>query len=57
MLTIGKYTYAFVDLDVWLWAIVTNYRGPQEFGEVVTAFAEGFEPDHQTVTNIMKAMQ
>jgi hypothetical protein len=56
VLTIGKYTYALVDLDVWLKAIVTDYRGPQDFGNVVCAFAEEYEPPQDIVERIMRAL-
>ena len=58
-LTIGKLTYANVDLpcDNWAWAIVTDYEGSQEYGEVIVAFLPEYEPDHETVRNMMAAME
>lgn len=51
-------TYAHVDgpEDAWFWAIVTEYRGAQDYGNVVVAFAEGYEPDHATVRRMMEVM-
>jgi hypothetical protein len=53
---VGKYTYAFVDLDEWLWAIVTDYKGPQEFGEVICAFQELYQPELTNIEKFMKAL-
>lgn len=53
---IGKYTYAMVDLDVWMKAIVTGYQGPQEFDEVICAFAEDYEPAPDILERIMRAL-
>ena len=58
-ITVGKLTYANVDLpcDNWAWAIVTDYKGSQEYGEVIVAFLPEYEPDHETVRNMMAAME
>lgn len=47
----GKYTYATIDSpnDNWYPAIVTDYEGCQEYGEVVCAFAEEFPPSDEQI--------
>jgi len=59
IVTVGKLTYAEVDLpdDRWAWAIVTDHKGSQEYGEVIVAFMDGYEPDHEMVRNMMSAME
>ena len=37
-----KLTYAHVDCydDVWRWAVVTGYQGPQEYGAVIAIISD-----------------
>ena len=59
VVTVGKLSYAEVDLpdDRWAWAIVTDHKGCQEYGEVIVAFLADYEPDHETVRKMMAAME
>lgn len=36
----SKLTYAHIDLDAWVWAIVTDYHGPQDFGEIIAVVTD-----------------
>lgn len=56
--TRGELTYALVDCDdgVWRWAIVQNYRGPQEFDSLLMAFAPEHEPFAKHVKLMLEAL-
>lgn len=56
--TVGILTFAWVDLpnDEWAYAIVTNYEGSQDYGDVVCAFVDGFEPGDEAVGLMLAAL-
>jgi len=45
--TVGIFTFAHVEFwdDSWGWAIVTHYKGSQEYGDVVCGFVENVLPN------------
>lgn len=53
----GPFTFAKVDLpdDNWAWSIVTDYKGPQEYGDVIVVFLEGWEPTEPVVSCMLQA--
>ena len=50
----GRYTFAQVDLGKWLWAIVRDYVGPQEFGDVVCVFDAEHTPPPEVVQTLLQ---
>lgn len=55
----GTLTYAHVDGpdDVWFWAIVSGYKGCQDYDEVVVAFADGYEPNAEAIPAILRSLE
>jgi len=55
----GLLTYAYIDGpdDKWFWAIVTDYEGCQDYGEVIMAFEEEYAPSRNTVKTILAALE
>ena len=56
-MTFGPFTYAFVDDAKWLWAIVTNYKGSQEYDDILFAFDEDNLPTRRQVEIIIEALK
>ena len=50
---IDRFSFVKIDLDRWLWAIVSDYEGPQDFGEVFLVFAEDHMPDPEYIDNVL----
>jgi hypothetical protein len=56
--TLVKLTFAYVDTssDVWVWAIVTDYKNPQDYGEILVAFNEDMVPNRLMVVTMLNAI-
>lgn len=53
---IGPLTYARIDLDKWLWAIVYGYQDAQTFDIVLCAFDDNDLPNERTVRAMMRGI-
>lgn len=56
--TVGRFTFAKIDTssDVWLWSIVTDYEGSQDYGEIICSFDESDLPTALVVKIILDAL-
>lgn len=53
----GTLTFAYVDLERWCWAIVKDFEGCQDFGEVLMAFDEEHLPSPERIATILAALE
>lgn len=55
----GRLTFAHVDGpdDRWAWAIVTEYKGCQEYGEILMAFQDECTPSPARLAVILAALE
>jgi len=57
--TFGRLSYALIDSpsDAWYWAIVRDYRGSQEYGDILFGFWEDSLPTREQVETILLSLQ
>lgn len=55
----GKLTFAIIDgpNDKWFWAIVKDYKNPQEYGQIIMGFEDGFEPCPYDLAIILELLE
>ena len=53
---IKNYAFAQIDGpdDIWFWAIVKDYKGCQDYGDIICAFQDGYEPSPDMVIFMIK---
>ena len=59
--TNGLYTFAYISIGLGIgrskaWAIVTNYRSPNEYDKIVCSFEDSMEPSDHEVTIMVDAL-
>lgn len=56
--TVGRFSYAHVDTDSdrWMWAIVTDYEGCQDYGDIICAFDSDNLPNETVLDLLLEAL-
>ncbi len=52
-ITVGRLTYAKIDLDEWRWAIIYGYQDAQCYDIVLCAFDDNNLPNERTLRAMM----